>query len=102
MKKIMLSCGSGASSGFLAGNARKAASEAGVEFEFFARSDSEIEDFADEIDLLLIGPHLAYLESELAEIVAPYDVPIKIIPQQIYGKLDGKALLDFSQKNMKK
>ena len=42
MKKlrVLLVCGSGASSGFMAANIRKAAKEKGMEMEVQARSDS--------------------------------------------------------------
>ena len=100
MKKVMLACGSGASSGFMAGNARKAASEQNIDIEFFARSDSEIEDYIDEIHLVLIGPHLSYIEEDIKEVAEPYNVPVKIIPQEIYGKMDGPGLVEFAQEHL--
>ena len=52
MKKlnVLLVCGSGASSGFMAANMRKAASKQGLEIDIKARSESEIENYIDEID----------------------------------------------------
>jgi PTS system cellobiose-specific IIB component len=60
MKKlnVLLVCGSGASSGFMAANIRKAAAVKGVEITVNARSESEIENYIDEIDCLMVGPHL--------------------------------------------
>lgn len=54
MKKlnVLLVCGSGASSGFMATNMRRAAVARGVEMDIKARSESEIENYVDEIDPL--------------------------------------------------
>lgn len=61
MKKhnVLLVCGSGASSGFMAANIRKAAAARGLSITVNARSESTVEDYVDEIDCLMIGPHLA-------------------------------------------
>lgn len=58
MKKhnVLLVCGSGASSGFMAANIRKAAAARGLSITVNARSESTVEDYVDEIDCLMIGP----------------------------------------------
>lgn len=43
-KSILLICGSGASSGFMAANMRKAAKKKGLNYEIKARSESELAD----------------------------------------------------------
>lgn len=101
MKKVLLVCGTGASSGFMAGNIRKAIQKRGESYDVMARSDSVLEDYIEEIDLLLVGPHLDYMMSDLQEIAEPYDVPVKLIPKEAYGKLDGDAVLDFIIKHCK-
>jgi len=93
MKNILLVCGSGASSGFMAANIRKAAKETGLELSIKARSDSEVEDYIDEIDLLLVGPHLKYMMKDLEEIASEFKVPVRMISQKAYGSLDGAAAL---------
>ena len=93
MKNILLVCGTGASSGFMAKNIRVAAKAAGIEMSVKARSDSEVEDYIEEIDLLLVGPHLKYMLHDLEEIADPYDVPVRIIDENAYGSLDGEAVL---------
>ncbi len=101
MKKVLIVCGTGASSGFMAANVRKAAKERGEELEILARSDYAVEEYAPEISLLLVGPHLSYILSDLERIVEPYEVPVKLIPKEIYGSLNGQALLDFICENLK-
>ena len=58
MKNILLVCGTGASSGFMAKNIRQAAKARNIEIGVKARSDSVVEDYIEDIDLLLVGPHL--------------------------------------------
>ena len=62
---VLLVCGSGASSGFMAANMRKAASKQGLDIDIKARSESEIENYIDEINVLMVGPHLAYILDEV-------------------------------------
>ena len=50
MLHILLVCGTGASSGFMAKNIRKAAKEENLEINVKARSDSEIEEYIESID----------------------------------------------------
>lgn len=99
MKTVLLVCGTGASSGFVAANVRKAVKERGADYEIVARSDSAVDDYIEEISLLLVGPHLDYMLSDLEEIGAEFDVPVKLIPKEAYGLMDGNAILDFIEEN---
>ena len=93
MKHVLLICGTGASSGFMAKNIRKAAKENGKEVDVKARSDSELDEYIEEIDLLLVGPHLKYMLEDLEKEAEPYKVPVAIIYEEAYGSLDGAAVL---------
>ena len=95
MKNILLVCGTGASSGFMAKNIRQAAKTRGYNISIKARGDAEVEDYIEEIDVLLVGPHLRYMLQDLEEIADPYDVPVRIIPEEAYGSLDGNAVIDL-------
>lgn len=101
MKKILLVCGTGASSGFVAANARKVAKAEGKDYEILARSDSAAEDYIEDASLLLVGPHLDYMLEELEALGAEYDVPVKLIPKDIYGSMDGKGILQLIEENSK-
>lgn len=95
MKTILLVCGSGASSGFLARNIRMAAKTRGVDLDVIARSDAVVEDYLDSIDLLLIAPHLDFMADELKQIADRKKVEVRVIPKKAYGTLNGDAVLDF-------
>lgn len=57
--KVMLCCGAGMSSGFLASNARKVAKKQKLAVSIEARSQSEVAEYLSSIDVLLLGPHYA-------------------------------------------
>ena len=97
MKKlnVLLVCGSGASSGFMAANIRKAAKERGMDVSVVARSESEIESYIDEIDVLMAGPHLAYIMDEVDELAAANpDLKVILMKKEYYATLNGEAALD--------
>lgn len=91
---VLLVCGSGASSGFMAANIRKAAKKRGIEISVNARSEATVQDYVDEIDCLLIGPHLASIEDEMEEICEGYPIKVAVMKPAYYSHLDGDKALD--------
>lgn len=94
--QVLLCCGAGMSSGFLAQRAQKAADQKEASMEIDAKSQSVVEDVIEEYDLLLLGPHYESHLEEFEDIAAPYDIPVAVIPQKIYGALDGEGLVEFA------
>ncbi|MDE7050015.1 MAG: PTS sugar transporter subunit IIB [Lactobacillus sp.] len=92
-KNILLICGSGASSGFMAANMRKAAKKAGLDYKIQARSESELEDYADDIDALMVGPHLKFELDDIKKQV-PEDVKVILMKPDYYTVLDGTAAIE--------
>lgn len=99
---ILLCCGAGMSSGFLAQKTRKAAKKRKISGSIDARSESEVASYLDSIDILLLGPHYASFKEEMAQQAAPHNVVVDVIPQDIYGMLDGEGLLDFALSKLEK
>ncbi|MBE9909322.1 PTS sugar transporter subunit IIB [Enterococcus casseliflavus] len=93
-KRILLVCGSGASSGFMAANTRKAVKRRGLNIKVKARSEKDIEEYLDETNLLLIGPHFKHIYEDVKELSEPYGIKVGVIDEDAYGKLDGEAVLD--------
>ncbi len=95
MKKlnVLLVCGSGASTGFMAANMRKAAAAMGMDMDIKARSESEIENYIDEVDVLMVGPHLAYILDEIDEYVGDADVKVFLMKPEYYSTLDGEKAI---------
>lgn len=92
--KVLLVCGGGASSGFMAANLRKAAKERGIDLEAKARSETEVESYASEVDCIMIGPHLSYMEQEMRDRVKDTGAKVLLMDRSYYSTLDGDAALD--------
>lgn len=97
MKRVLIVCGAGASSGFMAKNIRQELKKRNLteEYSFLARSDAELEEYIEEIDMLLLGPHLKYMYESMKKYCDGYNVPVYVIDQKAYGMLDGGAIVDF-------
>lgn len=91
---VLLVCGSGASSGFMATNINKAAKKRGVPVTVKARSQSEVEAYADQIDCVMVGPHLKYAVPEIEDKVSGHDVKVVLMKKRYYSMLDGEGALD--------
>lgn len=92
--RVLLVCGSGASSAFMAANIRKAAAARGLDMSVLARSESEIENYIDEIDALMVGPHLAYILDEIDSYIGDHQVTVVQMKPSYYATLDGNAALE--------
>jgi len=101
-KNVLIVCGGGASSGFLAQNIRKAAKKKGISINIKARSESEVDDYINNIDVLLFGPHLKYMEEELLNKGKAHNVPVAMIDSLIYGGLNGDKALELILELLKK
>ncbi len=91
---ILLVCGSGASSGFMAANIRKAASARGLEWKVTARSESEILNYVEDIDCLMVGPHLESNLGAIEEDCEGYDIKVSLLTKEAYSKLNGELAVD--------
>lgn len=98
---ILLCCGAGISSGLIAQKTRKAAKARGLNATVEARSESEVSEYFSYIDILLLGPHYASQKDEFAEQTASYNVPVVVVPSDIYGRMDGEKLLDLVLETLK-
>src|SRR5699024_4861662 len=89
-KKALLICSGGASSGFLAQNIRKAAKKQGMDIEVLARGESELSNYINDIDVVLIAPHLNYIKEDIEEQLDEKGIPCTVIDHATYGLLDGE------------
>jgi len=98
--RVLLVCGSGASSGFMAANLRKAAAAAGLDVKVTARGESEIENYVDSIDVLMVGPHLSYVLDEVDDYIGDYPVTVILMKPEYYASLDGEKALAHLQSEL--
>lgn len=93
-KNVLLVCSSGASSGFMASNINKAAKKRKVAVKVKARSQNEVDSYIDDIQLIMVGPHLKYAVPELEEKAEGKDVKVALMKKSYYALLDGDKALD--------
>lgn len=91
---ILVVCGGGASSSFIAQNVYKAGKAAGLDLTVDAISETELEDYAEGRDVVLVGPHLKYIEESIKEITDNYGVPFAFIAEANYATMNGAAILE--------
>ena len=92
-KKILLVCGGGASTGFLAQAIQKAATENGLQYIIEARPADMLDSFLGKIDVLLIAPHFRFRENEFIEKTAAYNINCGVIDSLAYGTMNGEEIL---------
>lgn len=95
---ILLCCGAGMSSGFMAQYVRNAAKKAGKKVKCEAHSQATIKNIVKDYDILCLGPHLGANIKDYEKMCEPYGVPVIVIPSNIYGMLDGKGLYELCEK----
>ncbi len=96
--RVLLCCGAGFSSGLLAQQSRKYAKKNGIPVTVDARSESQVSAYIQKIDVLLLGPHYANEVEHFRQAGAPYNVAVDVIPEEIYGMVDGKGLVELAVK----
>lgn len=88
MYKIALVCENGASTGMVVRKMVSAAQSKGIEAEIAAYPFTQLENFIDDKDVILIGPQMAFKK----------DAAIKSFPQHA-GKISTIAPMDFGMMN---
>ncbi|RXZ69975.1 PTS sugar transporter subunit IIB [Agromyces albus] len=94
--RIIVVCGAGASSTFVAHRIRTAAAARGLDVEAKATSESALDAALAGADVLLIGAHLAERVDRLRERAAAASVPIAILPESAAAAPDGEDALDLA------
>ena len=94
MATILVVCGAGASSTFLASRIRALAATRAIDVTAKAISESQLEASLPEADAILFGPHLADGYSEL--VARSGGVPTALLPADAFGPTGAAAALDLA------
>ncbi|MGM9946618.1 PTS sugar transporter subunit IIB [Floccifex sp.] len=92
MIRILLACGVGMSSGFMASSMRKCAKKKKIEVSVKAVSKAEVMTHEGEFDVLMLGPHFAK-EVPGFQAALP-NVKVATIDPDKYATLDGEGILE--------
>jgi PTS system cellobiose-specific IIB component len=85
MDLILVVCGAGASSTFLASRIRSLATERGLDLTARAASNLDLSSRLADATVLLVGPHLEASFSELRAEAATHSVPAGLLPATAFG-----------------
>lgn len=91
---VNLFCSAGMSTSLFAQKMQKEAEARGLDFEIKAYGLAEVDTEGPKADVILIGPQARYMVSEVAGKFP--DTPVKDIPMQMYGLMQGDKGLDLA------
>jgi PTS system cellobiose-specific IIB component len=94
--RILIVCGAGASSTFVALRLRRSAAQRGLDVVVSAGSDSDLASGLDAVDVLLVGPHLSDRYEGIRAQADAGGVAVALLPETIFAARDGEAALDLA------
>lgn len=94
MRKILVVCGAGASSTFLAHRMRAGARTRGLEATVRAETLAALTDSLAGADVVLVGPHLADRFDEIGRAAALVGTAAALLPEDAFGAGGAEAALD--------
>lgn len=100
--RILVVCGAGASSTFVAQRVRHAAHEAGLAYTAFAGTELSLPIDLDAADVVLVGPHLAYAIPTIERDAALRGTTVVLLPDDIFTDLDGNRTLHLVQEALER
>lgn len=92
--RILVVCGAGASSTFVAQRLRAAASRHGEDVEVSAGTEATLGDLSDPVDLVLVGPHLADALGRIQDRAAAGGALCVLLPPDVFADREGSRLFE--------
>jgi len=91
--RILVVCGAGASSTFVAQRVRHAAHAAGRELSAVAGTEQSLPIDLDAADVVLVGPHLHHALDRIRREASYRDATVVLLPTDVFTDLDGTRTL---------
>lgn len=91
--EILVVCGAGASSTFVAQRVKNAMRRSGVPYAVRAGNHASLLHDLDSADLVLLGPHLADSVEDIRGLTAPAGTAVRLLPRDVYTDLEGTSVL---------
>lgn len=94
-KIIMLVCNAGMSTSMLVTKMQKAAETQGLDVEIFATAAADATNKLEqkEINTVLLGPQVRFMQKQFEEKLAPLGIPVDVIDMTDYGMMNGEKVL---------
>ena len=64
--------------------------------KIWAVGQAELDEAMKDCDVLLLGPQMRFLATKIQPKADELGIPMEVIPATLYGRVDGKAVLDFA------
>lgn len=93
--RILVVCGAGASSTFVAQRVRHAAHARGRDISAVAGTEQSLPIDLDAADVVLVGPHLQHAVDSIRRDAAVRGTRVVLLPPDIFTDLDGTRTLDL-------
>jgi PTS system cellobiose-specific IIB component len=91
--RILVVCGAGASSTFVAQRVRHAAHDQGLAYTAFAGTEQSLPIDLDAADVVLVGPHLAHALERIERDAAARGTTVVLLPPDVFADKDGTRTL---------
>lgn len=92
--KIILVCSAGMSTSMLVNKMKESAAERNITVDIEALAESQLKDHLHEVDVVLIGPQVRFIEKKLRTSLEPKGIQVDVIEQMAYGLMQGDKVLD--------
>ncbi|MGC4377478.1 PTS sugar transporter subunit IIB [Fictibacillus sp. Mic-4] len=99
---ILLCCSAGMSTSLLVTKMEKAAKEKGVDATIWAVSSTEVHEELKKADVLLLGPQVRYMLSDMEKATKEVGIPVAVIDSMAYGLCKGEDVLGQALNLMKR
>lgn len=98
--KILLACSAGMSTSLLEKSIKEYAASVGEEVEVIAKPSNEAREVIKQYDICLLGPQVKFMENSFKE--AAGEIPVVVIPPQIYAMAKGEDTFKLVKDTLKK
>lgn len=97
--KVVIFCAAGMSTSILVNKTMAAAKTRGIDLDFKAYPESQMQRHLGKADLVLLGPQIGYKKEKAAELFAPYKMRVQVVPMKDYGTMNGESVLEIILKH---
>jgi len=98
--KIILACAGGMSTGMLVNRMKEYAQGQGIESIIEAYGLSELEDYVEGADIILLGPQVGFQKEEVQEKYP--NLPVEVIDMMDYGMMNGEKVFKLAKEAIEK
>jgi PTS system cellobiose-specific IIB component len=93
MTRITLVCAAGLSTSLMVSKMNIAAVNAKIDAKIQAVPENEFSKYANETDILLLGPQVSYTLKKMKEEYEPKGIKVAVISSMDYGMMNGEKVL---------